>query len=204
MSGSSNFQVKSVNALLSLLTDSQFSKQPQVVLPLLQMLAQTTILPSQRKALYEWNRKGSPSRTPAEDDCNTTRARSSVRFSPIGEVASNEVTTSPLIDVLCAMVLGNGALGSKANSNFKLKQAGLDLLTVLVKDKTAALEAITVLQEYGGIAGRATIRTRDPSKSMDNHELRIMTDLLESRVPGIGISAAAWYACSHSRLDESS
>lgn len=192
-----------MNALLSLLTDSQFSKQPQIVLPLLQMLAQTTILPSQRMALYDWNRIPSLSRTPPDDDRNITRARSTVRFSSLGQVAPNEAS-SPLIDVLCAMVLGNGALGSKANSNFKLKQAGLDLLTVLVKDKTAALEAMSVLQEYGGITGRGVIRTRDPSESMDNHELRIMTDLLESRVPGIGISAAAWYACSHSIRHESS
>lgn len=143
-------------------------------------------------ALYEWNRKSSPSRTPPEDDRNTTRARSTVRFSPLSAVVHNETSTSPLIDVLCAMVLGNGALGSKANSNFKLKQAGLDLLTVLVKERTAALEAMSVLQEYGGTVGRTAVRATDPSESEDN-QLRIMTDLLESRVPGIGISAAAWY-----------
>lgn len=160
------------------------------------MLAQTTILPSQRTALYEWNRKLSSSRTPPDDDRSTTRTRTTVRFSPLTAVAHDEATTSPLIDVLCAMVLGNGALGSRANTNFKLKQAGLDLLTVLVKDKTAALEAMSVLQEHGGTAGRAAVKTADSSESDDNHELRIMTDLLESRVPGIGISAAAWYVSS--------
>jgi hypothetical protein len=199
-------QTKSVNALLSLLTDTQFVKQPQIVLPLLQMLAQTTILPSQRMALYEWNRKSSPSRTPPEDDRNTTRARSTVRFSPLSAVVHEEASTSPLIDVLCAMVLGNGALGSKANSNFKLKQAGLDLLTVLVKERTAALEAMSVLQEYGGNVGRPAVWATDPSESEDN-QLRIMTDLLESRVPGIGISAAAWYVLPPqirtSRIDKS-
>jgi hypothetical protein len=145
-------------------------------------------------ALYEWNRNSSPSKTPPEDDRDTARSRSTVRFSPLGTVEHHEATTSPLIEILCAMVLGNGALGTKANSNFKLKQAGLDLLTVLVKDKSAALEAMSVLQEYGGIACRAPVRARDPAVSEDKHELRIMTDLLDSRVPGIGISAAAWYA----------
>lgn len=90
------------------------------------------------------------------------------------------------------MVLGNGPLGTKANSNFKLKQAGLDLLTVLVKDKPAAVEAMTALQSHEVVGGESGTRTA-VSEDSESNQLGIMTELLDSRVPGIGISAAAWY-----------
>lgn len=89
------------------------------------------------------------------------------------------------------MVLGNGPLGTKANSNFKLKQAGLDLLTVLVKDKPAALEAMLALQNHGGVDRDGGAQITGPGDS-DNNQLGVMKELLDSRVPGIGISAAAW------------
>lgn len=180
-----------MNALLSLLTKQQLAKQPQIVLPLLQLLAQTTILPFQRSALYNWNRQSAPSASSSEETITDER-RGTVRFSPPESPSRDTHTTSPLVDALCAMVLGNGPLGTKANSNFKLKQAGLDLLTVLVKDRPAAVEAMSALHSHEVVGGESGTSTT-VSEESESNQLGIMTELLDSRVPGIGISAAAWY-----------
>ncbi|KAJ9104537.1 hypothetical protein QFC21_002033 [Naganishia friedmannii] len=188
------YKKKHINALLSLLIEPRTQNQPQIVLPLLQMLAQTAMYPVQRAALCEWGRT-SPSSENALDDAWETSTpsippRNTVRFSPLSFGSDVPKIPSPLVQAICNMVLGVGPLGLRANSNFKLKQAGLDLLTVLVRDKTTAIEAMQLIQEYDE-GGRKAKLDMIGAQDGEGRQWRIMTELLDSRVPGIGISAAA-------------
>lgn len=173
---------------------SRTQNQPQIILPLLQMLAQTAMYPVQRTALCEWGRTSTAQENALDDAWETSLPsappRNTVRFSSSVFGSDIQKSPSPLVQAICSMVLGVGQLGLRANSNFKLKQAGLDLLTVLVRDKTTAVEVMQLIQEYDE-GGR---KAKDTSAVLDGEgrQWRIMTELLDSRVPGIGISAAAW------------
>ncbi|KAJ9107015.1 hypothetical protein QFC19_002884 [Naganishia cerealis] len=114
-----------------------------------------------------------------------------VRFSPSALESDNAPVTSPLVETICSMILGAGPLGSRANSNFKLKQAALDLLTVLVKDKTTAIQAMQLIHEHDQSDRKGKSRSSGIQDG-EGRQWKIMTELLDSRVPGIGISAAAW------------
>ncbi|KAJ9115087.1 hypothetical protein QFC22_005415 [Naganishia vaughanmartiniae] len=187
------YKKKHINALLSLLMDPRTQNQPQIVLPLLQMLAQTAMYPVQRAALCEWGRTFPLQENALDDSWETSTPsvppRNTVRFSPSAFGTDIPKSPSPLVQAICSMILGVGSLGLRANSNFKLKQAGLDLLTVLVRDKTTAIEAMQLVQEYdqGGRKGKDISGVQDS----EGRQWKIMTELLDSRVPGIGISAAA-------------